>query len=144
PASAIGFDPTHRGNRGLFMLGRLNDGVTLPVVQDRLRALAGQLQEAYPDAWTDINNQTRVLTVLSEADTRVPPQARGAVFGMVGLLGAVVTIALLLACTSVANLMLSRAAARRPEMGLRFALGATRGRIVRQLLAESMVLSTAG
>ncbi|HEX6132432.1 MAG TPA: ABC transporter permease [Longimicrobiales bacterium] len=142
PASVIRFDPAQRGSRGLFIFGRLAEGGTIEGVQSRLDVLAGQLHAEYPGFWTDLNNRSRVFTVLPESDARVPRQIRGAVLGIFGLLVAVVLIVLLIACTNVANLMLARASARRAEMGVRLALGATRGRIVRQLLAESVLLAS--
>ncbi|HEU5208915.1 MAG TPA: ABC transporter permease [Longimicrobiales bacterium] len=146
PASLVGgdYDPDARGSRGLLLFGRLAAGATLENSQTRLDGLAAQLHAAYPDAWTDVRDQARVITALSEADMRVPPQVRGAVVGFFGLMMTVVGIVLLIACTNVANLMLARAAARRAEMGVRIAIGASRGRIVRQLLTESLLIGLIG
>jgi predicted permease len=144
PATLIGFDPNHRGDRGLMVMARLQPDIDAAAAQTRLAVLAGQLHASYPDEWTDINRRSRVLTVLPESQARVPPQVRAPVLGFVALLMTVVGIVLLIACTNVANLMLSRASARRGEMGVRLALGATRGRIMRHLLTESVLLAGLG
>lgn len=146
PASLAGgtYDPAARGDRGLLLFGRLGPGATLAGVQTRLDGLAAQLHAEFPDVWTDVRDQPRVLTALPEADVRVPPQVRGTVLGFFGLMMTVVGIVLLIACTNVANLMLARAAARRAEMGVRIAIGASRWRIVRQLLSESLLIALIG
>ncbi|HSK17621.1 MAG TPA: ABC transporter permease [Longimicrobiales bacterium] len=141
---AAGNNYSHRGNRGLFVVARMHENATIAATQERLNVLAGQLHAAYPDTWTDINNRSRVLTVLPESESRLPRQVLGPVVGMAALLMAVVAVVLLIACSNVANLLLTRASARRAEMGVRVALGATRGRIIRQLLAESVLLASLG
>jgi predicted permease len=142
--SLTGVSPTQRGDRGMRIIGRMHEGETLAQVQPRLNVLASRLHAAYPEMWTDINNQSRVFTVIPEAEARVPPRARGAILGGIALLMAAVLTVLLVACTNVANLMLSRASIRRAEMGIRLALGATRARIMRHLLAESVLLALLG
>ena len=144
PEAILGYDLSSLGNRGLMLTGRLPAGTTVAAAQARLNVIASQRFAAYPDFWTDINNQARVLTVLDESAARVPRQMRSAILGLFGLLMTVVGIVLLIACTNVANLMLSRASSRRAEMGVRIAMGATRGRIVRHLLAESLLLAGLG
>lgn len=138
------FASDSRGSRGLFLVGRMHDATTIAAVRARLDVVASQLHADYPDYWTDVNDQARVITVLPESDARVPQQVRGAVIGFLTLMMTVVGIVLLIACTNVANLMLTRATARRAEMGVRIALGASRGRIVRQLLVESALLALIG
>ena len=144
PEPIIGYDLASLGNRGLMLTGRLPAGTTVEAAQARLNVIAAQRFAAHPDFWTDVNNQARVLTVLEESDARVPQQMRSTVLGFFGLLMSVVGIVLLIACTNVANLMLSRASVRRAEMGVRIAMGATRGRIIRHLLAESLLLAGLG
>ncbi|MHB1170806.1 MAG: ADOP family duplicated permease, partial [Longimicrobiales bacterium] len=144
PQAILRTDYSHRGNRGMLVIARMRDAIGIDAVQERMNALAAQLHADHPDTWTDVNDRSRVLTVLPESETRVPRQARSTVLGMFALLIVVVGVVLLIACSNVANLMLTRASARRGEIGVRLALGATRGRIVRQLMAESMLLAVIG
>ncbi|HSJ16352.1 MAG TPA: ABC transporter permease [Longimicrobiales bacterium] len=140
----LGEDIANRGSRSFLTIGRLRQGMTVDRAQLELRVVAARLHAEFPEHWTDINERSREFTVLSEADARLPQQVRGAVIGFLGLLSAAVLMVLLIVCTNIANLMLSRASARRSEMGVRLALGATRGRIARHLLAESVLLAALG
>lgn len=144
PAAVTGFDPSQRGNRGFQVVGRMAEGVAIETVQSGLDVLASRLHAAFPEEWTDVNRRPRAFTVLPEAEARIPPQGRAPILRFAALLMGAVLLVLLVACTNVANLLLSRASARRTEIGIRIALGAGRARIVRQLLAESLVLAAAG
>jgi putative ABC transport system permease protein len=124
-----------RQARYLLVLGRLRPSASLSEVNAELRLLAGQNVHQYPD---DMQGVSRFFAEpLQESDTHEVRR------GLMMLLLAVEFI-LLIACANVANLLLSRAAARRREIALRAALGAGRGRILRQLLTESVLLSMAG
>lgn len=144
PQRVTGVDHRHRGNRGFRVTARLRDGVDIAAAQEQLNVIAARLHQEYPQQWTDVNERSRVFTILPEADARLPAQSRGAVLGFLGLFVVAVLAVLVIACSNVANLTLARAASRRSEMGVRLALGATRGQVVRHLLAENLLLACIG
>ncbi|HEX8772906.1 MAG TPA: ABC transporter permease [Pyrinomonadaceae bacterium] len=125
-----------RGVENLFIQGRLKPGVSVGQAQTALSAIALQLEAEYPE----INEGKRVLL---SPPGMMGGVMRGAVLGFTGLLMVVVAFVLLLACTNLANLLLARATERRKEIAVRLALGASRLRIVWQLMAESMLLAIA-
>jgi macrolide transport system ATP-binding/permease protein len=126
-----------RGPRWLDMVGRLRPGVSQAQAQAAMSTLASQLEQAYPDT-----NRGWIVTLfpLSKGD----PGLRSDVLPVAGLLLSVVGMVLLIACFNVANLLLSRAASRRKEVSIRLALGASRLRLIRQMLTESVLLSMIG
>jgi len=126
-----------RGPRWLDIVGRLKPGVTEEQAQAAMSTLAAQLSQSYPDTNRE---QTATVSPLAKGD----PEQRGRLVSVAGLLLAVVGLVLLIACANVANLLLARAASRRKEISIRLALGASRGRLVRQLLTESLLLSLLG
>ncbi len=134
-----------RGDRSLELIGRLKPGVTIEQAQTQLTTIAGRLAQAYPE--TNLGtlarpNEPRPVTVLRES--RVEPAAQVGVWRVSLLLFAVVGLVLLIACANVANLLLARASARRREIAVRLAVGASRARLVRQLLTESLLLALLG
>jgi putative ABC transport system permease protein len=127
--------PEHyRSYRILNVVARLRPGVTVEQSQSELGAIGDQLERAYPDA-----NRRSTFAVTPLQDTVVAP-IRPALLLLLAAVGCV----LLIACANVGSLLLVRAAGRAREMAIRMALGAGRGRLVRQMLVESVVLAIAG
>lgn len=135
---------TQRGSRGLLLLGRLRPGVSVAQAQAAFDVIAAQLYAAYPRQWRTIRNTGRAVSVVSERDSRVHPDLTRPVAGFMALLMVVVGLVLLTACANVANLLLARGTGRSREIGVRLAMGAGRGRLIRQLLTESVLLASAG
>jgi len=126
-----------RENRGMMVRGRLKPGVTVAQAAAEARVISQQLAQAYP-----ATNRTSSMVVDSDLEGRLKqsPEEAALVFFPLAM-GAVV---LLMACANVANILLSRARARSREIAVRLAIGAGRGRLVRQLLTESLVIAALG
>jgi macrolide transport system ATP-binding/permease protein len=128
-----------RGSHWMNVIGRLKPGVTVDQASADMSAIAGRLNEAYPNS----RSSGTQAVVMIETDGRF--EDLGKVFKSGGAIAmAIVGLILLIACANVANLMLARAAARRKEIGIRLALGASRTRLIRQLLTESLLLAVMG
>ena len=125
-----------RTSDNLFMVGRLKPGISEAQAQAELQTLTAQLAQEYPE------NAGRGVRLTKPG--LFLPEIRDSVFGFAGVLFAVGALVLLLACVNLANLLLARATERRKEIAVRLAVGASRTRLVRQLLTESVLISVAG
>lgn len=129
-----------RGNNMMTAVGRLREGQTVERAREVMDAVLLQLREEYPDQYDTQLGHTLVL----QNEAGIHPMFKNAQVGMSAVMMVVVALLLLIACVNVANLFLARARDRRREMGIRLSIGASRGRIVRQLLTESLVFSVLG
>jgi len=130
-----------RDNHALFVFGRLGPGRTPEMVAPELEAIAARLERAYPDENED---RTFATAPLSRISVSTSPTTDGQFSALSVLMLAMSGVVLLIACLNLANMLLARGAARRPEIAIRLSLGGGRGRVVRQLLAEGFVLSAVG
>ncbi len=128
-----------RGSRSLLLTGRLRPGVTLEQAESQLDTIAGRLAQEYPDT-----NEDRSVSIVPSREVVINPGFDGSVKGVAGLLMVVVGLVLLIACSNIANLFLARASDRRRELAVRLALGSGRGRLIRQLLTESLLVAFSG
>jgi predicted permease len=126
-----------RSDNNIFVVGRLKPGVTSAQAESELRTITLQLGKEYP-------GQNEGLGVRLMTPGLFIPDIRNSVIGFSTVLMGVVGLVLLLACVNLANLLLARATERRKELAIRLAVGASRARIVRQLVTESVLLSLAG
>jgi macrolide transport system ATP-binding/permease protein len=128
---------TNRSNREFSVKGRLKPGVSMRAADAEASALAKSLEQSYP-----ATNRAFGAALRTELQARLDNDPGTPL--MIGVLFAIVMVALLIACANVANLILSRGQARAREIAVRLAIGASRGRLVRQLMAESLLIALTG
>ena len=132
--SSVELSEEPRENRSWSVVARMQPGVDLKQAQSRVSAINAQLAKQFPETNKGWDAK---LSLLHE---RLVRQVKPSLLALLGAVGAV----LLIACANVANLLLARGAARQKEVAIRTAMGASRARIVRQMLTESLLLSAIG
>jgi predicted permease len=134
--------PVRHDDDSVQFYARMPKGMTIPIARGRLRSVFEQLDRIYPKEGWKRTSQVRVtgVTGFDVLNQEMP----GQVTAFFAMLMIVVGLVLLIACTNVASLLLARAASRSQELAIRLSLGASRRRIVRHLLAESLLLSVLG
>ncbi len=132
---------TARDNHALILFGRLRPGMTARQADGQLAVVASQLEKAYP---TENRNQTFAVHPLSRVSITTNPGDENELIAPAAMLLSMAAVVLLIASLNLANMMLARGTARRKEIAIRLAIGGGRGRIVRQLFTEGLLLSLLG
>lgn len=130
---------TARGDRALSVLGRLKHGISILQGEASLNVVAGRLAREYPDT-----NSGIVIRLFSERLARPEPEPNNSLPMISTLFLALASLVLAVACINVANILLVRGSVRHQEMAIRAAVGASRGRLICELLTESVLLSLMG
>ena len=133
-----------RGARGYSIVGRLREGVGIGDARTLLEVVARRLHQSYPEEWTSFSGQPRALTVREASRSRLPSLVSGPVVGGLAVLTGLVVTLLLIVCANISGLLLADASVRRREMSIRQALGASRLRLIRQVVVESLGLGLVG
>jgi predicted permease len=143
PAASLLISPatmTARGARRFHVYVRLQDGVSQAQASERLAVVAAQLRVEEPRAWTEESGVSRTVTIMPERSARFAGSS-GAVAAIVtGAFGAIAII-VAIACINLATMVMVRGAGRTYEFNVRLALGASRGRLLRQLATEALLMS---
>ncbi|HMJ05784.1 MAG TPA: ABC transporter permease [Chthoniobacterales bacterium] len=130
-----------RASDKLILIGRLKSGLTAAQAAPALKGLAANLEAAFPFEQKD---QTFMTAPLDRFASSTDPTDAGPIPTIGALLSAMAAVVLLVACLNLANMLLARGTARRKEVAIRLALGASRTRVVRQLLTEGFLLALLG
>jgi macrolide transport system ATP-binding/permease protein len=128
-----------REGRILELVGRLKEGVTIGSASAELATIAARLREEYPES-----NERQSLKTMALTESLIPAARKSVILKSSVVLSLAMAILLLISCANIANLLLSRAISRSKEISVRLALGATKRRLARQLLTESLLLSFLG
>jgi putative ABC transport system permease protein len=128
---------TNRASRSFTVKGRLKPGISMKAADADFAAIAKSLEQSFPDT-----NRGFGAALRTEIQTRID-FSKGDEY-LVGLLFSIVMVVLAIACANVANLMLSRGGERSREIAIRLAIGASRGRLIRELMVEALLIALAG
>lgn len=140
PAGAL----QDRRDRRFTVYGTLRDGASREQAEAALAGIASALQQSDPAAWTDAAGAVRRVTVMRETDARFVGAPAGAQAALLLSVAGAIAALVAIACVNLATMLLARGAARRRELTIRLALGATRVRLLRQLATESLLIAASG